>query len=151
MCTVNYRSTTCMGTSTIHLCSIKSCLPFSLLLRHSRDKLSQALSCFSILQATESWAGPGNEARIKVLCWIMLSDTLPSWKAELSLISRIHPLNQSEREQAPILVMLTGLSFILYIYYVSYVVPHILKLSNLTHITSIKYVYSGTSLNGHSL
>ena len=26
------------------------------------------------------------------------------------------------------------------IYYVSYVVPHILNLSNLTHVTSIKYV-----------
>ena len=31
-------------------------------LRHSRDKFFQALSRFSILQATESWAGPGNEA-----------------------------------------------------------------------------------------
>ena len=28
----------------------------------------------------------------------------------------------------------------IYIYYVSYVVPHILNLSNLTHVTSIKYV-----------
>ena len=34
-----------------------------------------------------------------------------------------------------------GLSFILYIYMcVSYVVPHILNLSNLTYVTSIKYV-----------
>ena len=49
------------------LCSSKSSLPFSLPLRHSRDKLSQALSCFSILKATESWAVPGNEAIIEVL------------------------------------------------------------------------------------
>ena len=51
-----------MGTSTIRLRSIKSSLPFSLPLRHSRDKLFQALSRFSVLEATESWAGPGNEA-----------------------------------------------------------------------------------------
>ena len=57
-CTVNYRSTTCVGTSTICLRSIKSSLP----LRHSRDKLSQALSCFSVLQA----AGPGNKANLGV-------------------------------------------------------------------------------------
>ena len=59
----DYRSTTCVGTSTIRLRSIKSSLPFSLPLRHSRDKLFQALSRFSVLEATESWAGPGNEAR----------------------------------------------------------------------------------------
>ena len=58
-CTVDYRSTTCVGTSTIRLRSIKSSLPCSLPLRHSRDKLFQALYR---LQATESWAGPGNEA-----------------------------------------------------------------------------------------
>ena len=63
-CTVDYRSTTCMGTLTIRLRSIKSSLPFSLPLRHSRDKLFQALSRFSVLEATESWVGPGNEARI---------------------------------------------------------------------------------------
>ena len=33
--TVDYWSNTCVGTSTIHLCSIQSSLPFSLLLRHS--------------------------------------------------------------------------------------------------------------------
>ena len=48
----------CMGTLMIHLRSIKSSLP----LHHSHDKLSQALSRFSVLQVTESWAGPGNEA-----------------------------------------------------------------------------------------
>ena len=54
--TVDYRSTctTCVGTSTIRLRSIKSSLPFSLPLRHSRDKLFQALSRFSVLEATES-------------------------------------------------------------------------------------------------
>ena len=31
------------------------------------DKLFQALSRFSVLQATESWAGPGNEARLDVV------------------------------------------------------------------------------------
>ena len=66
-CTVDYRSTTCVGTSTIQLRSIKSSLPLSLSLRHSRDKLFQALYSFSVLQATESWAGPGNEANGLVL------------------------------------------------------------------------------------
>ena len=56
---------TCVGILTIRLCSIKSSLPFSLPLRHSRDKLYQALSRFSVLQVTESWAGPGNEARVR--------------------------------------------------------------------------------------
>ena len=51
-----------LGTSAIRLRSIKSSLPFSLPLRHSRNKLFQALYRFSVLQATESWAGPGNEA-----------------------------------------------------------------------------------------
>ena len=60
-CTVDYRSTMCVGTSMIHLRSIKSSLP----LRHSRDKLFQALFRFSVLEATESWVGPGNEARRK--------------------------------------------------------------------------------------
>ena len=54
-----------MGTSTIRLRSIKSSLPFSL--RHSHDKLFQALSRFSVLEATESWAGLGNEAIVNVL------------------------------------------------------------------------------------
>ena len=45
-CTVDCRSTTCVGTSTIRLRSIKSSLP----LRHSRDKLFQALSRFSVLE-----------------------------------------------------------------------------------------------------
>ena len=68
MCTVDCRSTTCVGTSTIRLRSIKSSLPFSLPLRHSRDKLFQALSRFSVLEVTESWAGPGNEASNTAAC-----------------------------------------------------------------------------------
>ena len=67
MCTVDYRPTTCVGTSTIRLHSIKSSLPFSLPLHHSHDRLSQALSRFSVLEAMESWAGPGNKARKMVL------------------------------------------------------------------------------------
>ena len=70
-----------MGTPTIRLRSIKSSLPFSLPLRHSRDKLSQALSRFSVLQATESWAGPGNEANASLL-------PRPSWgKAHVTIES----------------------------------------------------------------
>jgi len=53
-----------VGTSTIRLRSIKSSLPSLYPLRHSRDKIFQALYCFFVLQATESWAGPGNEARL---------------------------------------------------------------------------------------
>ena len=53
-----------MGTSTILLRSIKSSLPSLYPLHHSRDKISQALYRFSVLQVTESWAGPGNEASL---------------------------------------------------------------------------------------
>ena len=35
-------------------------------LHHSRDKLFQALSHFSVLQEMESWAGPGKQARFKI-------------------------------------------------------------------------------------
>ena len=41
-------------------------LPFSLPLRHSCDKLFQALSCFSVLKVTESWVGLGNEASVTI-------------------------------------------------------------------------------------
>ena len=57
LCTVNY-ATTGVGTSTILLRSIKSCLPSLHLLRHSHDEISQALYRFSALKATVSWAGP---------------------------------------------------------------------------------------------
>ena len=60
-----------MGTLMIRLCLIKSSLPFSLPLRHSRDKLFQALYHCSTLQATESWAGPGNEATKEMLVHIL--------------------------------------------------------------------------------
>ena len=59
---IDWPTVMCMGTSTICLCSIKSPLPSLYPLRHSCDKLSQALYCFFVLQVTESWAGPGNEA-----------------------------------------------------------------------------------------
>ena len=42
--------------------SIKPFLPPFLSWRQSREKRYQALSRLSVLQATESWAGPGNEA-----------------------------------------------------------------------------------------
>ena len=64
--TVDY-VTTSMGTSAIHLCSIKSSLPSLYPLRHSCDKSFQAFYCCSVLQATESWAGPGNEANLPYL------------------------------------------------------------------------------------
>ena len=55
---------TCVGISTIRLRSIKSSLPSLYSLRHSSDKIFQALYRFSVLQATKfkSWAGSGNEA-----------------------------------------------------------------------------------------
>ena len=64
-CTIDYqliRNYAIMGTSTIRLCSIKSSIPSLYPLHHSHDKLFQALYRFSVLQVTESWAGPGNEA-----------------------------------------------------------------------------------------
>ena len=41
--------------------TIKLFLPSILSWRHSHEKRYQALSCFSVLTATESWAGPRNE------------------------------------------------------------------------------------------
>ena len=64
--TVDYAATS-MDTSVIHLCSIKSSLPSLYPLHHSRDKSFQALYCFSVLQVTESWARPGNEANLPYL------------------------------------------------------------------------------------
>jgi len=60
-CTVDY-ATMGVGTSTICLRSIKSSLPSLYPLCHSHDKIFQVLYRFSVLQATESWAGPRNEA-----------------------------------------------------------------------------------------
>ena len=50
MCTVDY-ATAGVGTSTIHLRSIKSSLPS---LHYSHDNLFQVLYRFSVLQAMES-------------------------------------------------------------------------------------------------
>ena len=44
-------------------CTIEAFLPSFLSRRHSHDKRYQALSRFSVLQVTESWAGPGYEAK----------------------------------------------------------------------------------------
>ena len=57
MCTVDRSAITCVGTSTICLYVKLSPLYPSL---YPYIKLSQALHRFSVLQATESWAGPGN-------------------------------------------------------------------------------------------
>ena len=47
---------------TVLPCTIKPFLPSFLSWRHSCEKRYQALSCFSVLIAMESWAGPGNKA-----------------------------------------------------------------------------------------
>ena len=57
---------------TICLHSIKSSLPSLYPLRHLRNKLFQTLSRSSILQATESLAGPGSEASCKV--WVLIQE-----------------------------------------------------------------------------
>ena len=67
-----------MGTSKVRLRSNLSFLPFSLPLHHSRDKLSQALTRFSVLQVTESWAGPENEANKTVLLKIEMLNPINS-------------------------------------------------------------------------
>ena len=48
----------------LHPSTIKPFLPYFLSRRHSREKRYQALSRFTVLIATESWAGPGNEATV---------------------------------------------------------------------------------------
>ena len=48
----------------LHPRTIKPFLPSFLSRRHSREKRYQALSRFTVLIATESWVGPGNEAKI---------------------------------------------------------------------------------------
>ena len=50
---------------------LKSSLLFSLPLRHSHNKTSQALYHCSVLQATESWVGPGNKATKEMLVHIL--------------------------------------------------------------------------------
>ena len=68
----DYRSTTCVGTSTIRLRSIKSSLPFSLPLRHSRDKLYQALPAF--LYCKRWKAGQGLGTRLLLQCMMAIAD-----------------------------------------------------------------------------
>ena len=51
-----------VGPRLVHPRTIKPFLPSFLSWWHSREKRYQALSRFSILQATESWVGPRNEA-----------------------------------------------------------------------------------------
>ena len=60
-----------MGTLMIRLCSIKSTLPSVYRQHHLRDKLFQIPYCFSVLQAMESWAGPGNEASTQMVPYNM--------------------------------------------------------------------------------
>ena len=65
---INQYAITCMGTSTVCLHPIKSLYLLSTLyVMHSPDKLFQVLSRFSILQAIESWAGPGNKAKTRLI------------------------------------------------------------------------------------
>ena len=65
--------------------SIKSSLPFSLPLHPSRDKLFQALYLFSVLQATESWAGAWERGCLPVVWYESVSNVSPSgmvWKCQ---------------------------------------------------------------------
>ena len=55
----------------VHPRTIKPFLPSFLSWHHSREKRYQALSSFSVLMATESWAGPGNEASITWHCEVI--------------------------------------------------------------------------------
>ena len=100
-----------MGTSTIRLLSIKSSLPSLYPLRHSRDKIFQVLYCFSVLQATKSWVGPGNEATF--LANFALSDsTAPIPLIVKLLFSRkLHSafhLDRKTRSQRSHVFRLTG-------------------------------------------
>ena len=61
-CTCAWQNVCVCGCTRPH--TIKYFLPYFLSWRHSCEKRYKALSHFSALKATESWAGPGNEARI---------------------------------------------------------------------------------------
>ena len=66
---------------------------FFLSWRHSREKRSQALFHFTVLQATESWAGPGKEATItpqNLKPWnlILGASSSFSWKFPPTKITR---------------------------------------------------------------
>ena len=60
MCTVDY-ATTCMRTHQQSAYAQVSPLYFLSILYLTRNKLFQAIYCFSVLQVTESWAGPWNK------------------------------------------------------------------------------------------
>ena len=49
----------------------------------SCEKRYQALYCFSVLQATESWAGPGNKADTFLL-WLICHSQIPESRKALS-------------------------------------------------------------------
>ena len=67
-----------------------------------------ALSCFSILQATKSWAGPGNEAMIGVHCTedsnslVCLQVSLPGLHITLGVFFRLWSLLEEECHQLDI-------------------------------------------------
>ena len=89
-CPVDRSAITCVGKLTIHLCSIKSSLPFSLPLRHSRDKLYQALSHFSVLKATERWAGLGTRLgphAVRRILWTSWDPSLVSPQTKAPMLS----------------------------------------------------------------
>ena len=105
-----------MGTSTIHPCSIKSSLPSLYPLRHSHDKLSQALYHFSVLQVTESWAGPVNESIVEPLSGkIFLMGKFPM---QIIITAKVFPIsgraiiNKQYHGNMPILTKLVGSNFI---------------------------------------
>ena len=50
-------------------CTIKPFLPSFLSWHHPHEKRYQALSRFTVLEVTESWAGSGNEAKIYLQVW----------------------------------------------------------------------------------
>ena len=60
---INRYAITYVGTSTTAYAQLSPLYPSLYPLCHSRDKLFQALSRFSVLQAMESLAGPRNVAR----------------------------------------------------------------------------------------
>ena len=67
----------------VHPHTIKPFLPSFLSWRPSREKRYQALSCFSVPEATKSWVGPGNKASTTMLAEGMGMRLMHKW-----LISR---------------------------------------------------------------
>ena len=71
----------------LHPRTIKPFLLFFLSRRHSREKRYQALSRFTVLIATESWAGPGNEVTLR--CCTLQSNYAPRVKHNLLKLSTL--------------------------------------------------------------